>query len=399
MKSLLDNQQKAIEKLSIYKVGALFMEAGTGKTLAAYNLVQSVTDIDYILWLTPFQTKINLQNEIDKYGDFNCKFDIVGIETLSNSDKTYLELIKNIQYHNTFIICDESLKIKNWEAKRTQRIIELSKLAQYKLILNGTPLSKNLLDLWSQMEFLSPKILKMKIAQFKNTFCEYTRIIKSKGRYTIVKEFINKYHNLDYLYSLIEPYVYECNLNLEIGKQFIDWNYNLDSISLEKYNIIKNKYLDDKMMELKNNNIFLEMTQKMQHEYCCTPEKFELLNQFYQNNNPDKAIIACKFIDSTQEVRNQFPKANIFTYGKHSFGLNLQNYDTIIFFDKTWDYAQREQFEHRISRIGQQSDTCRYINLTGNVGLETLINQNIDKKQSMLNYFKNKSIQEIKEVL
>lgn len=55
--NLYDNQIKGIEKLKEYKVGALFMEPGTGKTLTAYELVKSVTDCDYILWLTPFQTK------------------------------------------------------------------------------------------------------------------------------------------------------------------------------------------------------------------------------------------------------------------------------------------------------------------------------------------------------
>ena len=118
MYRLLSRQKKAINKLIKYKVGALFMEAGTGKTLSALHLVKAVSEVDYVLWLTPFQTKQNLRDELNKFGGLDC--DIVGIETLSSSDRTYFDLIEKIESSKcTFIICDESLKIKNWGAIRT----------------------------------------------------------------------------------------------------------------------------------------------------------------------------------------------------------------------------------------------------------------------------------------
>lgn len=51
--------------------------------------------------------------------------------------------MNKVQLHKTFIVCDESLKIKNWDAKRTKRIVQLGSYTEYKLILNGTPLSRN----------------------------------------------------------------------------------------------------------------------------------------------------------------------------------------------------------------------------------------------------------------
>ena len=47
--NLLFNQEKAIKKLSRYKVGALFMEAGTGKTLTACRLIESRKEIKKVL--------------------------------------------------------------------------------------------------------------------------------------------------------------------------------------------------------------------------------------------------------------------------------------------------------------------------------------------------------------
>ena len=142
MKNLSDKQTKAVKKLKKYKVGALFMEPGTGKSRVAYELIRSVSQIDYILWLTPFQTKQNLLLELLKINADVTKIEIEGIESLSNSDNLYLKLYnKLLTSKRPFIVVDESLKIKNHDAKRTKRIIQLGNLANYKLILNGTPLS------------------------------------------------------------------------------------------------------------------------------------------------------------------------------------------------------------------------------------------------------------------
>ena len=68
-----------------------------------------------------------------------------------------------------------------------------------------------------------------------------------------------------------------------------------------------------------------------------------------------------------------------------------------MFFDKIWDYALREQAERRIFRTGQ-TDDCIFYDLTGNVGLETMIDQNILKKADLLREFKKLSLEEFKKV-
>jgi len=396
MLTLFDSQLKAITKLQKYKVGALFSEPGTGKTFSALQLIRSAS-IDYVLWLTPFQTKENLFLEINKQGGLS-NLSIVGIESLSNSDNLYLCLTEKLkQAKNAFIVCDESLKIKNADAVRTERILQLSKFAEYKLVLNGTPLSRNLLDLWSQMEFLSPNILKMSYIQFKNTFVEYLTITKSLGNKKWTKEFIRKYHNIDYLYSLIGPFVYEANLQLNKKIQYIDISYSLTDEELSEHNFIKEKYLDNEKMEGYNNNIFIEITQKLQHNYSCSPEKFQIVSKLTKDES-ETFLIFAKYVDTQNYLRKRFPNIKILSWQKHSFGLNLQSYNKIIVFDKVWDYALYEQAIHRIYRTGQEND-CIIYNLTGNVGLENLINYNIDKKQRLLDYFKKKSVKQLMQDL
>lgn len=398
MQALLDSQSAKIEKFKTLKVGADFGEPGTGKTRSTLELIKS-TPTDCVVWFTPFQTKANLKAEIDKWGGIGDRnLIIVGTETISSSDRTYLKLTETIQNSTAFIVVDESLKIKNWDAKRTKRLIELSKLCEYKMILNGTPISRNILDIWAQMEFLSHKILKMDMAEYKNTFCEYTTIKKRFGNSWRTKEFITKYHNVDYLYSIIAPYVYECDLELEIGKQYIDLSYSLSTEDAEEYKKLKEKYLDDETLQWKNNNIFLELTQKMQHLYCNTEEKFEVLGTFLKDADKSKVIIYRKFIDSETELKKRFPDIKICSIQSHAYGLNLQDYDTIIGWDKVWDYALVKQRDHRIFRTGQKND-CRFVSMTGNVNLESLMDSNIDKKGKLLSYFKSHGFKKLAEQL
>jgi SNF2 family DNA or RNA helicase len=398
MQTFLNDQSQAIDKLNSVKCGALFMEAGTGKTRAAMQLVRN-TDADYVLWFTPFQTKQNLLTEINKWGGLDC--DIVGIESIQNSDRIYLECVnKCTQAKKVFLIVDESLKIKNENAKRTKRLIELSKLSQYRLILNGTPLSKNLLDLWSQMEFLSPKILKMGIAEFKNTFCEYIKVTYfSKGHAKqFSKEFIKKYHNVEYLYSLIHPFIFESKLSLSIGQQHINIDYSLSKEEKKEHDNLKRKYLDNEVLLAMNNNIFLEITQKMQRNYSLSFQKFAIVDKLLSTLDSSKVLIYAKYIDTQKELKLHYPDVKIMSIQKHSYGLNLQDYNTIIFWDKTWDYSQRKQIERRIFRTNQTS-TCVFYDLTGDVGLEKKINENIERKRNLLDVFSKMSIEELKKEL
>lgn len=57
------------------------------------------------------------------------------------------------------IMLDESQKIKNIDAKRTQTLMQMSQSAKHKIILTGTPSTESPLDAYSQFYFLDPRIL------------------------------------------------------------------------------------------------------------------------------------------------------------------------------------------------------------------------------------------------
>lgn len=391
---MLTQQVEAIEKLRKWKVGALFMEAGTGKTRTAIELIRGC-ECDAILWIAPLRTIANLTDEVAKWGGLpNVRY--VGIESIGQSDRIYLDLLDFLQNKRVFCVMDESLKIKNFDAKRTKRAINIGKQCEYKLVLNGTPISRDLLDIWAQFEFLSPKILNMNLAQFKDTFCKYTKVTKCFGRRSYTKEFITGYENVDYLYSLIRHYVYECDLHLNIKQLYDEVTYSINEDAKDEYYELKNKYLDDEELEWRNNNIFLEMTSKMQHCYCDCSNKIDAVRQVV--NDEEHTIIFCRFIRSRKACEKAFPKAKVLSYQKEGFGLNLQDFTTTIFFDKIWDYALRLQSSRRTYRIGQRFD-CKYYDVTGDVGLESLIDKNIEKKIGVSEYLKKVTIKDLKEVL
>ena len=402
--SLTSGQTKAKEHLSGWKVGALFMEAGTGKTRVAVEIVRR-SPCDACFWIGALNTirtregVPSVKDEVGKWGGMGIPTTYTGIESIQASDRIWLGLLDEVKAcRNPFIVVDESLKIKNAEAKRTKRLLLIGSIVSYKLILNGTPLSRNLLDLWAQMQFLDPRILNMTLTQFKDVFCEYTKITKRFGNRSYTKEFITGYENVDYLYSLIRHYVFKCDMNLNITQNYNEVRYKIDDESMNAYKELKEFYLSDETLEWRNNNIFIEMTQKMQHSYCCSPTKVEVVREILRKVSESECLIFCKYIDSQNLCRKEFPKAMVLSYQKDSLGLNLQKYRYTIYFDKIWDYALRTQSGRRTYRTGQEYD-CMYWDLTGNVGLERMIDENIKKKISLTEYFNNKTREDLKKEL
>lgn len=386
---MVDNQKKAFDKLSKLKCGALFMEMGTGKTKVALDIINSkIHKIDYILWICPFSIKNEIENECKKWYP-GLKINIIGCESIGSSDRIYLDILNEIKDKRLFTIVDESLKIKNSNAKRTQRIMQIGKLSKYRLILNGTPVSKNVMDLWTQMQFLSPKILNMSELEFKNTFCEYY----IRGR---LKGLVKKTYNTEYLISLIKPYIFDSKLDLNISSKYKDIFY--DNFYIDDYNEIKEKYL--LKFRITENLDFFSLSTELQR---CYTKSYDITLNDLINKIDQKTIVYVKYISNIpqnakqitgntnleertnilQDFQNNKFKTLYMTYGVGAYGLNLQFCHNIIFADQTFDYAQKIQAEHRIYRIGQDKDV-NYYNLYCNCGIEKVIIKSLNKKTNLL---------------
>lgn len=391
------DQQAAFDKLSKLKCGALFMEMGTGKTKVALDLIRSkINKIDKAVWVCPFSTKSEVEAERRKWFPA-LPLTIVGAESISASDRIYMELYDLVKGNKTFLVVDESLKIKNKDALRTQRLLTLGRMSEYRLILNGTPLSKNVLDLWTQMQFLSPLILNMSYNQFKNTYTEYY----VRGR---LKGLVKKQHNIENLISLISPYIFDSKLDIDSKKLFYDYHYSRSRDIIEKCEDIKHEVFENAFGNAAGINVFALFT-RLQQCYTQTPEKQEIVDEIIKSKN-EQFIVYHRFLHSVPEkqsitgdtkekdravildgFRRGDYKTLYLTYGTGTFGLNLQNCRNVIFSEQTFDYAVKIQSEGRVYRIGQ-GDDVNYYNLWCRCGMEDLIRGSLEKKTNLLNEVK-----------
>lgn len=91
-----------------------------------------------------------------------------------------------------------------------------------------------------------------------------------------------------------------------------------------------------------------------------------------------------------ERFRTGDDKALWITFGCGAFGLNLQFCHNLIFADRTWDYAQMEQAEARVYRLGQEEHVDYHTVYCSSVGIEDMISRNLDRKTGLLDEVKEK---------
>lgn len=389
--TLTDLQHQAIEKFKRLKVGALFMEQGTGKTRVAIELIKG-TDSDLVLFFCPFSTKKNLQNEINLWG-IDREYMIIGYETISSSDVTYLNLLDMAKEKRVFIVADESIFIKNDSSKRYARLMELAKHSEYRLILNGTPITRDEWDIYNQMDFLSPKIISMNRQRFLNVFFKKVEY-KKKGHSP--KEFYKLSDvNIDYLHRLIEPYIFECEFQFDKQTTSNYVKVCASSDTKERYELAKQKLLNS----LEIGESCVEQFQNL--AVAC----FDDANRHKEiaDNLKGQVIVFCTLLSEVKNISNeidcyvitgkqplrersvileQFKHDNkplLMTIGTGAFGLNLQFCHRMAFASISFDYGKVDQAKSRIRRLGQEQD-IEYTYFESDLGIYNMIRENNQKK-------------------
>lgn len=185
------HQIEAFNKAHNKENFAYLCEMGTGKTKMCIDDMHALYEaktIDAVVVIAPKGVYANWLNELEthspKYqailwnsaktsnksylGDLSqfcltpingLKYFIINVEALSRPGKALTFLTNFIKMNNCAIVIDESTCIKNPKAKRTKAIIQLRPLAKARRILTGSPVTNSPLNLYSQFEFLSKRIL------------------------------------------------------------------------------------------------------------------------------------------------------------------------------------------------------------------------------------------------
>lgn len=388
---LTEQQEEAFQKFKELRVGALFMEQGTGKTRVALNLIRE-TDSDLVLFFCPCSTKNNLQSEIDKWGIAKEYF-IFGYETIASSDTTYLKILDMVQGRKVFIVADESIFIKNENSKRYRRLMNIAKHSHYRLILNGTPITKDEWDIYNQTNFLSPKIIDMDRAQFLNTFF---RKIKFKKRGQTAREFYKLSEvNIDYLHRLIEPYIFECSFQFDkkvksTNIEIIASEKNREKYEAQKERLLNSLAIGQSCIEQFQNLAVACFEDKERHKEIARHLKGQIIvfcTLLSEVNDISKeidcyVITGAQSLSERSEIIERFKvddKPLLMTIGTGAYGLNLQFCNKIAFASIAFDYGKIDQAKSRIRRLGQERD-IEYIYFTSDLGIYNMIQENNQRK-------------------
>ncbi|MCX4349959.1 MAG: SNF2-related protein, partial [Alphaproteobacteria bacterium] len=342
----------AHQKLSDLRSGILFINQAVKKIQMALALVEEKLDeVDFIIWIAPsgFLATRSYMNEIKKNNrTFRHRIYFYSIESVSVSDEKYLELYNLIHNFKIFCVVDESITIKNTEAGRTQRLLSLSSKFSYRLILSSIPLTQGLIDLYSQIEFLDTRILRMNENQFGHIFMP-----SSYSNYLVIKQW-SRPEDEQRLFEYIKPYVLGYDFGEEIEITHRNQYFELTPREEESYNDEKNLFLQEREQVA-----FMDVVQNFQRMYTLSQNKLEALRELVKQilARGEKVIIFIKFLDeitffkeskffgdvkfveltgksNKRKAIKEFERhADIMfcTYGVDKFGLDMQLCNNIIY--------------------------------------------------------------------
>ena len=122
-------------------------------------------------------------------------------------------LLDILAKNRCLMVIDESQGIKNPDAGRTKFFLSISNRPDYKRILTGTPVTTGVENLFTQLNFLSPKILNMSnFYAFKARYCQLKRMSTTyeKNGETLVRQFdkVVGTKNIEELQRKMDKYTY-----------------------------------------------------------------------------------------------------------------------------------------------------------------------------------------------
>ena len=457
----LDHQDKAFKKLKDKPVFALFYDPGAGKSksltdFATYHYCNGNIDA-LIIWTPnalvseqwtrrnsptegegqlekdihdsiPWQAWLWNKNKTKKsqldyqnLQDFNgLKIIVMNIDAAKTEfgDKMLTAFIKQHKGRVMFAI-DEAHLIKTKGSGRWKAAVKIGGMCSSRAILTGTPIGKDLLDLWSQFLFLDEKIIGIR---YKTAFMGQYCLTKWNG---FAQEVIG-HKNVDKLYSIIDPYIYRVTqAELGLEKMFDEFTFTMYDEQKEHYNSLKKLFLT----QLDNGEILTTVNaisaftrmQQVSNGYLVREDgSFQLLpnarldafNAWLETISDEKIVIWCRFkqdatlicdalgkeavdisgnVDSNERIgnKNKFISSNAIRFAigtPDAAGTGMDGMQEVcnraIRYSLSYNLILFDQAENRTSRIGGNG-TAFYTDLIGKGTMDRKILANLKGKKDL----------------
>lgn len=335
-------------------------------------------------------------------------------------------------YDADLIVCDESQRIKTHNAKQSKAMHRLGDMAKYKLILSGTPVQNNAIDIWSQYRFLDRTVFGDSYYAFRERYAVMGGFNnKQITGYRDMDELVRKEHSIAFRITKEEA--------VDLPEQTFEVRYvgmpakerklyekiRKDSITeLESGGKVTAATVLTKLLRLqqlaggflvKDSN---EEDSNRAAEQVSTA-KLDALKDIimdYVVESGKKLVVFARFIPEVNAIlklaekilpKNKKPVAMYGSIKKSErgsiveqfqadpdtvlfvgqidtagTGITLTAADTCVYYSKNFNYATYEQSLSRIHRIGQKN-RCTYIDLVVGDSVDEKINIALRKKENL----------------
>ncbi len=436
--SMYPYQQQGVE-FCVFKKGAIIAdEMGLGKTLQAIAtaiLKKGIFNFKKTLVICPASVQYQWKSEIEKFSNEKT----IVIDGLPDQraylylhDTSFFHIInyekvlrdkKAINRANyDLVILDEAQKIKNYTTKTSSAIKSIQK--NHGLVITGTPIENNLLELYSIVQFIDQSFLAPQWefsyqhcifdAQSKNRISGYYNLNNLKKRLNTLLIRREKNEVFSQLPNIVQKDIF-VKLSPEQADLHSSFSRGIAAIMIKK---IKTPFDWQKLMLLLTNmRMVCNSSYLIDKESHHSPKLIELrdilIEKLNIHNSNRKVIIFSEWVTMLTIIGNMLKKENIvytLLTGKIPIkkrgsilkefeenddckiflssetggtGLNLQMADTVINFELPWNPAKKNQRIGRIDRIGQKNKKLQIFNLVSLDSIEMKIAAGLILKQSL----------------
>ena len=370
------------------------------------------------------KSRIQALDDLEKFHFQALKVAVINFESV------WRDGIKDrlLKYDADLIIADESQRIKSPKAAQSEAMHDLGDRARYKMILSGTPVQNQVIDIFSQYRFLDPSIFGKNFYAFRGRYCvmggfDRKQIVQYRDLDTLIK----KEHSIAYRVTKEEA--------LDLPEQTFENRYI--TLSKSERNIY-DRLRRDSFAELEGGGtitattVLTKLLRLQQYtggflveDDAVAPKlvsrgKLDALADIlrdYVVEGRKKLVIFARFIPEVNEIIKltksiigkegmtavaiygdikkeargdivqQFqtdPATTVFIgqIDTAGTGITLTAADTCVYYSENFNYATYEQSLSRIHRIGQRHP-CTYIHLVAEKTVDEVILKALAAKEDL----------------
>lgn len=321
-----------------------------------------------------------------------------------------------LEHHEMALICDESTKIKNIQAKRTKAAIRIGQHAAIRGIMTGSPISESPVDIFGQYTFLDEKVFGPSFVAFRFRYCvlggfEGKEIIGFKNldkfqKHLFTKAFrVTKEECLDLPPKIYETRVFD--MPDDMAAQHGDMAaLMVTELENEKFTVanaitkflrlqeITSGYLKDgeRIARMKSNpkmdlvdEILDESSAKKVVIWCREIEEIRIVVELLKARK-DVAVFQLHGAVKDREEQvtgfRTYPKRAVMVSNPQTggMGLTLVEATLVIYFSNLFSEELRSQSEDRTHRTGQKHSVT-YVDLLGKDSIDCYVHEVLMKKR------------------